>query len=306
MFKSRLSVLLLLALLLASIAAPAAFAQDETFGLSAEDYERLGSAINQSTAAASSLGFDFTLSLKTGTESSDLMLNGTALVGSNANGPVAQISLTGDNAGESVSLELIVVDNVFYGNDGDGWEGITAEQFLEQFSSISPVPLSPLLSTGPSTQDPAAAQGMMNALAGINAADLVSISNAGANGDTTQFVIDVDLQSFFSSEAFTQLLSSSAAMTGGESAQAQMENMAPMMAMMFQDTSLAINYYIGSDDLINRFAIDFGLGMNPAMMGGGADAEPVNITMTLDVNNFQYGADVSGIAAPEGATMAES
>lgn len=304
---SKLRFMLVLLALLA-FAVPAAFAQEETFGLSAEDFARLGAAIAQSGEAADSLGFNFTVNFAVEGESGgSAALNGTAVVGSNEGGPVAQINLTGEADGEPIALDVIVIDNIIYVNNGDGWQGESADELLAGFSSLSPVPLDSIAS-GDVAQDPAAMQGlsdMMTAIGDINPADLITMTNAGTEGDSTHFVIDVGIQKFLSSPAFTKLLSAGAAMSGDESASAQVEGMGQMIGMMLQDTTLAINYYVGSDNLISGFGIDFGLGINPAMMGGGADAQPVNISLVLDVDTFQYGADVNGIVAPEGATMAE-
>jgi hypothetical protein len=304
---SKLRVMLVLLALLA-FAVPAAFAQEETFGLSAEDFARLGAAITQSGEAADSLGFNFTVDFAVeGEDGGSAALSGTALIGSNEAGPVAQFNLTGEADGSPVTLDAVLIDNMIYVNDGSGWQGQSADDLLESFSSMSPVPLDSIAS-GDVAQDPAAMEGLseaMAALGDINPADLITMTNAGTEGDSTHFVIDVGIQEFLASPAFTQLLSASAAMSGDESAAAQVEGMGQMIGMMLQDTTLAINYYVGSDNLVNGFGIDFGLGINPAMMGGGADAQPVNISLVLDVNTFQYGADVSGIVAPEGATMAE-
>jgi hypothetical protein len=307
MFKSRLSILLMLLALLA-VFVPATAAQDETFGLSAEDFQRLGTAISQSGEAADSLGFDFTVNLSVeGEGGGAIALNGTGLIGSNENGAVAQINITGENEGEPVSLDVIVIDNIIYVNDGSGWQGQSADDLLESFGSMSPVPLDSVMGGGDMAQNPEAMQGMsdaMTALGEINPADYITMTNAGDEGGATHFTIDFDLQGFLSSPAFSELLSAGAAMSGDETAAAQAEGMGQMVAMMFQDTNLQINYYIGADDLVQRFGVDFGLGINPAMMGA-SDAQPVNVSLLIDASNFQYGADVSGIVAPEGATMAE-
>jgi len=307
MFKSRLSIFLVL-LALFAVFVPATVAQDETFGLSAEDYARLGTAITQSGEAADSLGFDFTVNLSVaGADGGTIALNGTGLIGENANGPVVQVNITGDNDGEAVSLDLIVIDNIIYTNDGSGWQGQSADSLLESFSSMSPVPLDSLAGTGDEAPSAEAMQGMsdmMTALSEINPAELISMTNAGTEGDATHFVIDFDIQGFLSSPAFTELLSASAAMSGDPAAAAQVEGMGSMFAMMFQDTKLAINYLVGADNMVSGFGVDFGLGINPAMMGD-ASAEPINVGLLLDVTNFQYNADVSAIVAPEGATMTE-
>lgn len=305
---SKLRIMLVLLALLA-VFVPATLAQEETFGLSAEDFARLGTAINTSGEAADSLGFNFTVNLAVeGEEGGTATLNGTALVGSNEAGPVAQINITGEADGEPVNLDVVLIDNMIYGNDGSGWQGQSADSLLESFGSMSPVPLDSIMGGGDAAQDPAAMEGMMeamNALGEINPADIITMSNAGADGDSTHFIINVGLQEFLSSPAFTQLLSAGAAMSGDEAAAAQMEGMGQMFAMMFQDTKLDINYYITPDNLVSRFGIDFGLGINPAMMGASADAQPINVSLVLDVTNFQYNADVSGIVAPEGATISE-
>jgi len=304
---SKLRIMLVLLALLAFFV-PATLAQEETFGLSAEDFARLGTAITQSGESADSLGFNFTVNFALeGEEAGNATLNGTALIGSNEAGPVAQFNITGDADGEPITLDAVLIDGFIYANDGSGWQGQSADELFESFSSMSPIPLGDVAS-GDVAQNPDAMAGLseaMAALGDINPADLVSISNTGTEGDTTHFVIDVAIQDFLSSPAFTKLLSAGASMSGDEAAASQMEGMGQMIGMMLQDTTLAIKYDIGADNLVNGFGIDFGLGINPAMMGGGADAKPVNVSLVVDVNTFQYNADISGIVAPEGATMSE-
>lgn len=318
MLKSRFAVILaLLALLLAALT-PAAVAQEETFGLGAEDYELLTSAIGQSSEF-DSLGFDFTVTLTaTGEEPVNVNLAGTGLIGENEAGPVLQITLggTAETEGESqpVTFELIVIDNVAYVNDGSGWQGQKLEDILEDFGSMSPVPLDSIMGGGDMAENPEAMEGMMeamNALGEINPADYVSMSRSGdemvGDANTAHFTINVDAGKFLSSDAFTALMGAGMAMSGDENMAQQAEGMGQMLAMMFQDMNVALDYFVGTDDnMVRRFMFDFSMGVNPAMMGASSDAQPVDVQLTIDATNIAYNVDVSSITVPEGATMTES
>jgi hypothetical protein len=57
--------------------------------------------------------------------------------------------------------------------------------------------------------------------------------------------------------------------------------------------------------MTHRGVLNFALNINPAMMGGSADSDPINIGLLLDVNNIAYNQPVS-VEVPADAQMSGS
>lgn len=317
--KSRLILMFAVFMMLLAVIAPT-FAQEETFGLSSDDYALFTSANGQSMTF-NSIGFDYILDLSVaGVPGSEIAikLNGTGVADTAAS--AAQFTINGNaNMGSGdtpVNIEIRIVDDNFYLNlgDGNGWSGMPLQDAMNSFTSGlgSALPINPAeLASGDMSSNPAAMQamsGVMEALSTVNPADYVAISRGADESimdmNTAHFTVNLDIAKFLSSDAFTKLLTSASSMAGQEATGgADMAQMAPMIGMMFQDTTFSFDQYIGTDDnMTHRGVLDFALNVNPAMMGGGADAKPINVGLTLDVNNISYNQPVS-VEVPADAKM---
>ena len=298
---------LLLFVLLMLVAAPLTLAQD-TFGLSMEDFGLLTSQDMDAT----SVSFDLAMSLNiTGSPDGDVLvdLNGTGAFGEGADGsPIGSFNLTGaaNAGGESipVDFQMRIVDNILYMNlgDGNGWQGQTLDDAMSTFGNMAPLPVNPMdLASGNMADNPQAMEAMgemMNAFEGFDPSTLISMSRLDDMGGQAHFHIDVDLQSFLSSEAFNKMMSAAGTMSGDES----VAGMGAMLGAMFQDMTLTLDEFIELETSRARQAIlNFGMGINPAMMGV-EDAGPMNVGFMLDISNLQYDVMVD-VTAPEGATL---
>jgi hypothetical protein len=293
-------------------AVPFAMAQEETFGLSAEDFALLSSP----NMDADSATFDYSIALNvTGAPDGDVIvaLSGAgAFAMDEAGSPIGSLTVTGtaDAEGEStpVNMEFVLVDNVIYFNMGDGnWVGQPLDEAMSGLSSMSPIPVDPAdLMSGDMSENPEAMQAMgemMSAFAEMDPAQYISISRLGDENNQAHFQVNVDVAGILASDAFTQAMTSAGSMSGDES----MAGMAPMLAMMFQNASLTWDQFVDlAENRVRQGILAFALSVNPAMMGAeDASATPVDVAFTLDISNIQYDPAVS-ITAPEGATMMSS
>jgi hypothetical protein len=310
--KLCLTLFLVLALLLAAV--PFAMAQEETFGLSAEDFALLTSP----NMDADSATFDYSVDLSvTGSPDGDVMvtLSGAgAFALDEAGNPVGSLTVTGtaDASGEStpVNMEFRLVDNVIYFNMGDdsGWMGQSLDDAMSGLSSMAPIPVDPSdLMSGDMSENPEAMEAMgemMTALSSLEPSEYVSITRLGDENNQAHFQVSVDLTGILSSDAFMQMMSSAGEMSGDES----MAGMGAMFAMMFQNVSLTWDQFVDlAENRVRQGILDFAMSVNPAMMGASdtTSTTPVDVAFTLNISNIQYDPAVS-VTAPEGATMLPS
>src|SRR5690606_14024173 len=125
--KAHLMIVLMLMML---VAVPFASAQDETFGLSAEDFALFTS---QDFMSFDSLSFDFSLNFAASgmpDDNATVSLTGSGLFGQDDAGmPAGSFNVSGaaNASGDEtpVDLQLVIVDGFIYFNmgDGSGWLG---------------------------------------------------------------------------------------------------------------------------------------------------------------------------------------
>lgn len=310
MFRKAPFVIVLALLML--VVAPFALAQEETFGLSAEDY----ALFTSQDANFDSISFDFALALDvSGVPGSETTVNfsGSGLFGeSDAGLPVGSFNLSGnantDGEDTPVDVQVVIVDGVAYLNLGDesGWIGQPLDEAMEGLSNMAPLPVDPVdLASGDFSDNPEAMEAFgtaMGAFANMEPSEFVSITRLEDMDGQAHFQTSLDLASFFSSESFTELMGAAGTMSGDES----VSEMGPMVAMLLSNSSLTFDQYIDtSTNQIRQGVLDFAMTVDPAMMGAESDAEPINVGFNLDVSNVQYDVPVE-VTAPEGATMIPS
>lgn len=303
--KSYLSVFLILLML---VVAPLTLAQDDMFGLSAEDFALFSSP----NVDADSLSFDFAVNVDiTGAPSDSVLvdISGSGIVGEDGSGlPVGSVNLAGtvSTGGETipVDIQLRAVDGVLYFNlgDGGGWMGQSLDDALETVSNMAPLPVDPMaLASGDLSDDPEAMEALgeaMGALASMDPTTLISIARLDDMMGQAHFHVDLDLMAFLTSDSFTELVGAAGTMSGDES----MEGMAMMVNMLLNDIWLSYDQFVELETSRVRGGIlDFGLVIDPSAMGA-EDAEPVSMSFLLDVSNVQYDVAID-VGVPEGATL---
>lgn len=322
----RWSVFFVVLALIVAIA-PVTLAQDQqTFGLSAEDFQLLTGANAASVTGLNSLSFNFTTSLTlSGAPGSNVTatLNGTgAFDGSNADNPVFQLAIKGDAAVEGqnmpLDVEIRVVDGIAYfratdpstGQDS-GWQGATLEQLgtqLESFSSSSPIPLNPTdLASGqmdPEVQE--ALGGIMGALGSIDPASFISMSRVAdeaVNGvNTAHFSVNFDAASLVSSPEFGQVIAVAMEAQSGEAMpEGQAAGVAAMFGSALKDSRFTFDQFIDPATMqVRRAVLDLAVNVDPATLG--QEGDPVAFAFNFDITLDGYNQPVS-VVAPEGATM---
>jgi hypothetical protein len=319
---------LLSVLLLVLIAAPMSMAQDQqTFGLSAEDFQLLTGANAVSTTGLNALTFNFTTDLAvSGAPGSNVTANITgtgAFDATDSANPKFQLALTGEANVEGqatpIDAEIRVVDgNIYFratdpttGTDS-GWQGATLEQagesFTQGFNSTSPIPLDPeALASGeldPAVQE--ALGGVLTALGSLDPASFISMSrlaDEAVNGvNTAHFSVNFDAASLVSSPEFGQAIAAAMAAQGGEEMpEGQAAGVAAMLGTALQGSTFTFDQFIDpTTSQVRRAILDIALNIDPATMGQEGDA--VAFAFNFDINLDGYNAPVA-ITAPEGAIM---
>ncbi|MFN8449750.1 MAG: hypothetical protein U0521_14470 [Anaerolineae bacterium] len=299
-------VLLLLALVLTVV--PAAFAQD-TLGASAEDFAAWTSA-NEATFSASTLSFDFTLTLGiTGVDSEggDMTANltGSGAVINDESNPGVLLDVTGTAAQGSdstpVNVGLRVVDgNIYLSEDGKSWQYSSLADFSSQLGGLlsgSGVPVDPSTLSGDlsSMESMGGMSDMMAGFENMQPSDFLTLTR---DGDA--YTLDLDISKLLASPALAPMLAG--AMGGGSSTQmtdAQQKQMAQMMAAMFSTATFQLTQKVdSSSEMVTSTALDISIPLDIVAPGAG-----ITVNFALNLSGF---GDPVEIVAPEGATPMSS
>lgn len=300
-------VLLLLALVLTVI--PAALAQD-TLGASAEDFAAWTSA-NEATFSASTLSFDFTLTLGvTGVDSNggDMTANltGSGAVINDETNPGVLLDVTGTATQGSdstpVNVGLRIVDgNIYVSEDGKSWEYSSLEDFSSELGGLlsgSGVPVDPATLSGDlsSMESMGGMSDMMAGLEDMQPSDFLTLTRDGGT-----YTLDLDISRLLASPALAPVLAG--AMGGGSSStqmtEAQQKQMVQMVAAMFSTATFQLTQKVDSgSQMVTTTALDISIPLD--IFAPGAE---IALNFTLNLNSF--GEPVT-IVAPEGATPMSS
>lgn len=304
-----LTALAVVALLLVLV--PASMAQDQNFGLSAEDMAVLNSA-NAATAAATSAQFTFLMNLAATSEDSTAVidLTGTGSFDQDAAGEtIFQLSLSGNaDMGEDgempINADLRVVNGSLYFMApallGPQWLEVTPDELGAMTSGMGFDPAA--LASG----DMSSLEGMegmegfgdaMSALASLKPEEYVTMSR---NGD--QFTTTVDLTGLLSSEAFQSFIRSSIAenadaMEESGMSEAEINELMTGLPTALQGSSLTLDQYV-TDGMISRTVLTAALNVDPSAIGQEGDAG--SLALTFDINLSGYNQDYP-VEVPEGA-----
>ena len=308
MKKFRLSfALLLLALVLAVV--PAVFAQDDTLGASAGDFNLWTSSLADSVGA-DSMAFDFTATLDVaGIQDTTVHANltGSGALDKSGDSPVLQLDVTGTvesgSDSQDVNLSLRIVDGMVYLNSGDGWKGGSLAEvagglssaFGQGLASGAGIPDPSSLASGDLsalTSNPAMASAMA-ALSSLKPSDFLSLSRTDASG-AADFTLDLDLAKLLASPAlapmFAGALGGASAGTGDAApmTDAQIAQMGQMMGMMFGQATITFDSHVDLESkLVNELALNVNLPLDQ-IMGPGA-----LVSVTFDINLSNYNEPVN-------------
>ena len=315
----KLSLCTLVALFL--LVVPTIFAQ-ETFGLSEGDYALFTTA-NATSIDAESLGFDFTATFALTGVGADVSANlsGSGVIGGTEDAPLFDLVVTGEVVadGETTPADLqlrLIADTIYINLGGTGWQGGLVEDMMSQFSSGfasglgGALPVDPESLASGDLSGLAGMEGMgeaMAALASIDPAEFVSISNLGDDGGLTHFQVNFAVADFLGSPAMSSMLAASmmgSGMPAGvEMPAEQLEQMGAMMAMMFSGATFTFDQWIDeATSLVNRAMLDINFPI-PDMSGTGTGS--ASVLLNFDISLSGFGEPVT-VEAPEGATMMPS
>ncbi|MDD9955390.1 MAG: hypothetical protein OXP68_04135 [Anaerolineaceae bacterium] len=286
------SVLLLLA---GAVLAQAQMAID---GLNEDDIALL----NASGLDADTLHFDISLNASVAGDPTLAMgvdLAGSGAVGVDAMGlPLMTVDLEGaSSAGELEAtpaiLRLRLVDNILYllMNEKDGWQVMPLEEGLADAGLPA------------DTSEIAGAQAV-DVLGWLESLGLDAFSSgvrSEADGMAT-ILIEVDMGAWLRSPAFNDLMTVAGDVTQDDSLAA----MGPMLGMLLQDLLLTIESMVELDSgLMRAMGLNLGLAIDAAALGGGAQAQTTEVSLTIAFDNMRYGGDVE-VSVPEGAVLADA
>ncbi len=299
---------LLPALLVVLVAAfaPAAFAQDMTYGLSQEDFAAFTAALaNSSSQSEFSFTYSGSMVTVTGEGDSNVTYAGEGAL----SGGDFQLTMSGDvtdptSGAQPYSTELRFADETLYIDFGGMWISASEADVTalgEQFG--------PMLGGGMGSTDmtdPSALMtqpGMMEAMTALQDLDPESFTSIARSDDAglSVYTTTVDLGTLLANEGIQQLFvmgaQQGAAAAGGEGLTA--EQLAQLPAL-FANSSVTIAHRVNpSTNLVEGFSLAVSLPIDLSEMGTASD--PLDVSITLDVAIGGYGT-ATEITAPEAAT----
>jgi len=258
--------------------------------------------LNASGMDADTLHFD--VSLNASVTGDPTLAMGVELAGSGAFGmddmglPLMTMDLEGTTTAPDLgevagSIRLRLVDNILYllMNEEDGWQVTPLDEGLADAGLPA------------DTSEIAGAQAVdfLGWLESLGLEGFSSGARSDADGMAT-VLIEVDMGAWLRSPAFADLMTVAGDMTEDESLAA----MGPMLAMLLQDLLLTIDSTVELDSgLMREMALNLGLAIDAAALGGGAQAETTEVSLTRAFDNMRYGGDVE-VSVPADAVLADA
>lgn len=299
---NRLRILLLLAVLALIVAlVPAASAQDQTFGLTQEEYDALVAA-NDNTASATSYDYNLALNLNLAAAGEAVVadLQGTGSVNEGFS-----IALTGTVSaeGDSMPIQLDVMyvgDALYVSMDGGAtWYGSTAEELGQMVTGMAGgmLPVDPSeLATGDLT-GMGDMSNMLSGLENLDPSQFISIK-AAADGSTTVYTLTLDLGTMLNTPEISGLLGAAMASSGSMGTMSATPSpqeaamMGQMIGSMFATATATVTQTIDTAaQLVSSTVVNLSIPMDA--MGSAGDA----IALSLDLSYSNYNA-AAPIVAP--------
>lgn len=307
LFRAGL-LLAVLALILAVV--PGAFAQEETFGLSADDFALWGEA-NENSAGFDTLSMSYTSTLNVAGLAPTAVtwdISGVAQFGENGALSMTAVGTLNDGTQDvPVDFEVRLVDDMVFFNlgDGNGWAGGPAADVMGglggAFAEGAGLPVDPAdLAAGDLSglMDDEATMGALMALGSIDPANFISLVRGDADGMAT-VTIDISISELLQDPAVAGLLGG--AMMGGASSDAaptpspdELQMMGAMLGGMFSEAVLTYTQTIDTEAKLVRMG-DFNFSLPLAALGMGEDAA-VGLTLGFSFDAFNEAVTVEAPA----------
>lgn len=302
---NRLRIVLLLGVLALIVAlVPAAAAQEQTFGLTPEEYAALTTA-NANTASSTSHDYSFDLTLDataTGT-AANVAIQGSGSVSDgfalNATG-----SIKAEGQTSPVAFSIIFSGETLYisMDGGTTWYSSTGEELAEMFSGMAGgmLPFDPsALATGDLSDlegQMGDMTGMMAGMENLDPSQFFSIT-AAPDGDTTVYTMTLDIGSLLGTPEMSTMLGmamagSSGSMTGMPTpSPEEAAMMGQMIGGMFSTATATVTQTVDTAaELINSTVVAVSIPLDA--MGTAGDG----ITLTFDLSLSNYGAGTPVVA----------
>jgi hypothetical protein len=314
----------LLLVFIMALAVPAV-AQDECYGLSADDcalFTNIGPAEPMDLA----MNISFAMSV-TGEEPLDVTMNGAGSISffADAEDPLKSFSMqmagTGGDGMESNDFEFRIIDGIFYMPDPETgeWRYVALQSLIDSMGM--PMDMTDMMSgnmgdmTSGMEELGALGETLKSYYSVARGADMeiagTSVATFSASFDLPGFLADPALMT-----GVTEMLKANPAALGamgmggeGEMTEEELEEAAQtmgmgimMLSMIFKDMELAYDIYVDpATSYFHGFDLNFAMNVDPSMMGGDSDAEPIDVSLNLNVEFSDYGGTFEYVV-PEGAT----
>jgi len=301
--KSLRLALLLCVLVIAAVAFPAAAQEENTFGLSAEDWA-LFTGIQ--TPESSAYEFASQLGMDVGGNTVSWDLTGNGQFGDDLFALILDGSISAEGSDTPLNLELRGVDGSLYisPDGGTNWFGGTQEeieQLLTGFTSMmgSSLPVNPDDLASGDVSGLMSQPGVMEAVAGLSSLDpstfITIVRDADVDGNA-HFVTSVDIATLISSPELAPLIGSAAAgqmgTTATELTEEQAAQISAMMAQMFAGSTVVLDQYI--DPMSGQLqGLNLAVTLNVPTEDGASGA--ISLTFAFDFT----GEAASTVTAPE-------
>ena len=288
-------IVFLLCLLAILVAVFPAAAQEETFGLSAEDFALMTGAQFPEDAAFN-LATQFGLALD-GDDYASWDFAGSGLFASDMFSLLLNGSITSAGSDTPLNIELRGVDGSLYisPDGGTNWFGGTAEEIEQMLSGCassmgSDLPVNPEDLASGDMSDLMAQPGVMEAIMAISSIDpttfVTIVRDADVDG-SAHFTTTVDIAALVASPELAPVIASAAAgsmdTTANDVTEEQLQQMSAMMASMFQDSSLVLDQYVNlATNEVSRLTLTLALTL-PSESG---TSNAINLTLDFGLSDI--------------------
>jgi hypothetical protein len=307
---NRIRTLLLLSVVALLVAlVPAAAAQDQTFGLSADDYALLTAANNNSSAASSyDYAFTLTADLSSSGDAVNIALDGSGSFAEGFSMDVSgSIKASGDTQPAQLSLR-VVGDSLFLSLDnGETWYGSTLDDLTSMGGAMlgGALPVDPEeLASGDISGLEAQVGGLgdvMTGLDNLDPASFISMASAPADGGLVQFAINLDVAGLLNSPEMSQLMGAALMGAGGMGdmgaaaatpSPQELQMMGSMIGGMFSTATATLTQVVDpASQTVTQTTLAFALPLD--MMGEAGDG----VSLVFDISLSNYGA-AAAVQAP--------
>lgn len=310
--------ILALVLVLSGAAVSAQDGPDACLGLSPEDCQLINTATMNTLASAQSFSQNWEINFSvTGVpDSPPVSFNATGtgpvVLDMNATGDSIPLSFQQDisvdisspDGNQTGTLVATLVDNIFYiemDGQAQGFDLMEAMNAAESGAFDGMLPVNP----AEVMEDPTAALGEdvdMEAMMGLTS-ELAALSEVPGfltyTRDGNTFNFTADLVALISAPEFTEAMNA----IGEASGDPQSAQMAAMLPMMFDTAVMTVQQRVDEANMIvNGLTVTLDATVDPMMITGEQDGEPVVITFMFNVDMSDINNEFS-IAAPANATL---